>query len=75
MSRSARAFIFIVVFAIMAIVTGTGCASAQKIKYSTRKGYKKPESSCDLAHLGRNKYFYSVHYKKILQRSVKKIGR
>jgi hypothetical protein len=71
--KRTRTFILITIIAFIAILS-TGCASAQKNKFSSRKGYIKPESSCDLSHLGRNKYFYSTHYKRILKRSVKKIG-
>jgi hypothetical protein len=74
MSKTTSSFTLVIIIALLAIVSGTGCASAQKNKYSSGKGYTKPVDTCDLTRMGKNKYFYSTHYKKNLKRSLRKIG-
>jgi len=71
MSKSIRILKHIFVSAFIVVFTCTGCASAKKNKFS----YKKTESTCDLSHLGRNKYFYSSYYQRKLAKSVKEIAR
>ncbi len=71
MLKAIRILKYLFIFLLIALFTGTGCASAKKnIAYSM----KKKESLCDLSHLGRNKYYYSNYYQKKLARSIKKIS-
>ncbi|MGD0582951.1 MAG: hypothetical protein ABR974_08415 [Bacteroidales bacterium] len=65
--------IFKIIFILVSVVaiTGTGCVSERK-KYIT---YKKAESTCDLTRMGKNKYYYSSHYQRKLDKSIKEISR
>jgi hypothetical protein len=71
MSKEIRILKYSFIFMLIALLAGTGCASAKKnIAYKN----KQKDSLCDLSHLGRNKYYYSNYYQKKLARSTKKIS-
>jgi len=71
MSKATKILISAFLFLLIALFTGTGCASAKK-----QASYinKKNQALCDLSHLGRNKYYYSKYYQNKLARSVKRIS-
>jgi len=71
MVNGIRIFKVISIFVFIFAITCTGCVSA-RIKYIS---YKKEESTCDLTRMGKNKYFYSSHYQRKLERSIKEIAR
>jgi len=57
---------------VFILFTYTGCASAKKNKVH----FKKKEIYCSLAQLvGPDTYYYSNHYKRKLNRSIKRIGK
>jgi len=68
---SIRTGILILFLLLIALIAGGGCATDKK----AREIIKKADSSCDLAHLGKNKYYYSPHYKKRLASNIKMINR
>jgi len=53
------------------MIISSGCATDRK----AREIIKRADSSCDLAHLGRNKLYYSPSYKKHLGNNVRHIRR
>jgi len=60
----------IMLVAAIVFFTATGCASAKKYRFDITK----KKESCDMAHMGKNKYFYSNHYQKILRKSTRRIS-
>jgi len=70
MAITSRIIKVLSVFVFFVAVTITGCVSARQnyIKH------KKEESTCDLSRMGKNKYFYSRHYQRKLERSIKEIS-
>jgi len=63
---------FVMLLLLVTLITDTGCASDKKARQIIKRA---ADSSCDLSHLGRNKYFYSPHYKKRLSSNVRNIDR
>jgi hypothetical protein len=63
---------FVLLLLVVTLITGTGCATDKKARQIVKRA---ANSSCDLSHLGRNKYFYSPHYKKRLSINVRNIDR
>jgi len=70
MSRTIRILKYAYIYFLIALFTGTGCASAKK----NRVYSKSKESLCDLSHLGKNKYYYSANYQRKLAKSITKIA-
>ncbi|MFH0843194.1 MAG: hypothetical protein V1903_11305 [Bacteroidota bacterium] len=56
---------------IIVLTFATGCAADRK----AREIIRRADSSCDLAHLGRNKLYYSPSYKRHLGYNLKHIRR
>jgi hypothetical protein len=57
---------------MVASITGTGCATDRKAREIVKRA---TTSTCDLSHLGKNKYYYSPKYKRHLDKNVKQIKR
>lgn len=64
--------IFFLLLVLVILVAGTGCASERKAKQIIKSA---GTSTCDLSHLGKNKYYYSPHYKKRLASNIRHIRR
>jgi hypothetical protein len=75
MSKKIKIIVFTFIFALITLMAGTGCASAKKNKFMKSKSFMDTGSSCDLSHLGKNKYFYSHYYQRKMGRSIKKINK
>jgi len=60
---------FFLLLLLISLIGGTGCASDRK----AREIIRRTDSSCDLAHLGRNKYYYSPKYKRLLSSNYREI--
>ncbi len=61
---------FILIF-ILILITGSGCASERKVQQII----KRADSSCDLSHLGKNKFYYSSKYRRHLSNNIRQINR
>jgi hypothetical protein len=70
--RIVRIGLCFLVLLLITLIAGTGCASDRKAREIMKRARA---SSCDLSHLGRNKYYYSPHYKKRLSSNVRDINR
>lgn len=63
-------FRMLLLLAVTAFLFSAGCASTKKYKFDI----SNPKASCDMAHMGKNKYFYSNHYQSILRKSKRRIA-
>jgi hypothetical protein len=63
-------FRIFLLLAVSALLSSAGCASSKKYRFDI----SNPKASCDMAHMGKNKYFYSNHYQKILRKSKRRIS-
>ena len=59
-----------ILLAVIALFSSTGCASSKRYRFDIMK----KKESCDMAHMGKNKYFYSNHYQKILKSNERRIS-
>lgn len=59
-----------ILIALVSFFTATGCASSKKYRYDITK----KKDTCDMAHMGKNKYFYSNYYQKKLRQSTRRIS-
>ena len=73
MSKKIREILFLIISVCIVIMVTTGCASAKQHRYFKKKGFMDTGSSCDLSHLGKNKYFYSHSYQRKIGRSERRI--
>jgi hypothetical protein len=62
--------LFLLILAVL--FAGSGCASEKKVAKSHAMN---TGSSCSLAHLGKNRYFYGKKYQGKLTKNVRKIDR
>jgi hypothetical protein len=69
MNRVKRVINSFLIFSILVLLSGTGCASIKRnrVLKSTRT------DSCDLSEMGKNRYFHTKHYKKRVSHSSNKI--
>ena len=56
---------------VLVLLACTGCAEAKR----SRIIQKTRVNECDLSEMGKNKYFHSNHYKRIISHSTRKIHR
>jgi hypothetical protein len=59
-----------ILIAAIAFLAASGCASAKKYHFDITK----KKESCDMAHMGKNKYFYSSYYQNKLRKSTRRIS-
>jgi hypothetical protein len=67
MVRLYRLVIFLI---FLILIIGSGCATDRK----AREIIKRADSSCDLSHLGKNKFYYSPSYKRHLKNNIRQIN-
>jgi len=72
MSRTYRSLLRLFLLILVGFFAGTGCVSEKKVakSYAMNTG-----SSCSLAHMGKNKYFYGKKYQKRLKKNVRGIDK
>lgn len=62
----------IFLFILAVLLAGSGCVSEKKVA----KGYAmNTGSSCSLAHMGKNKFFYGKKYQGKIKKNVRRIGK
>jgi cytochrome c556 len=71
MTSIKRKIKYLFLFCLIAVFTGTGCAEIKRSQIIKRT----KTDSCDLSEMGKNRYYYTSHYKRSISQSVRKIHR
>lgn len=69
MLKKAKIFKLLFLALLLALTTGTGCATAKKNPYAQKR---KSSSHVSTSQLGRNRYYFSTDYQKKLTKNYKK---
>jgi hypothetical protein len=72
MSRRYKIPVRLFLLILVVLFAGSGCVSEKKVakSYAMNTG-----SSCSLAHMGKNKYFYGKKYQNRLKKNVRVIDK